>query len=341
MNVHYNVWNISHKDFPLEGSVHDQIRFVLQYAVLAPSTHNIQPWLFRVGEEICDFLFDPKARLPYGDKEQRYAMISIGAALENFIIACRAFQMNPTIQYTPNEEVVARVTVEKSLGFNPESEDVLGAIIDRVNVRGVFEKRSISNEIIDVYKKTIDTENCTVHFCTDIERITGAAEATAQGLRKAHGNKSFRQEMAHHIISNISKSPVGIPGYTMNLPLLFSLIVPKIIYHCDLSAVLAKLNFKSVVSAGVVCIVTTKYWNKKSWIEAGQISERIILEGQSRKISSSVYVAATEFEDTTKKIQTMLKTDEKPVFLFCMGYMKKKYRHAQRLTSEEKIIPLS
>lgn len=338
MNIYHQVWNVSHTTFPSSGQLREQIKFVLQYAVLAPSTHNIQPWLFRIGEQTCDFLFDPKAQLPYGDKEQRYSTISIGAALENFVIACRAFRMNPTVVYMPGKEVLAQVRVEKSAGFDTEFEGVLTALVERVNVRGVFEKKSISDEIIDEFKGAIDTENCTVHICTDAKRINCAAEATAMGLREAHGDKFFRQEMARHIISNISKSPTGIPGYTMNLPLLFSLIVPKIIYHHDLSAILAKLNYKSIVSASAVCVITTKQWDKKSWIEAGRIAERIILHGQSRKISSSVYVAATEFEDTSKKIQIMLNTDERPAFFFCMGYMKKKYKHAQRLTAKQKII---
>lgn len=38
--------NIS--DFPEKGSLEFQIKFVLNYAILAPSTHNSQPWLFKI-----------------------------------------------------------------------------------------------------------------------------------------------------------------------------------------------------------------------------------------------------------------------------------------------------
>jgi nitroreductase len=37
--------------FPSAASTSEKLRFLLAYAVLAPSGHNSQPWLFRLGEE--------------------------------------------------------------------------------------------------------------------------------------------------------------------------------------------------------------------------------------------------------------------------------------------------
>src|SRR5690606_3392640 len=41
-------WAIDPSEFPEGGSVGEQLAFLLRYAVLAPSTHNTQPWRFRV-----------------------------------------------------------------------------------------------------------------------------------------------------------------------------------------------------------------------------------------------------------------------------------------------------
>jgi nitroreductase len=35
-------------DFPIAGTPAEQLRFLLHYAVLAPSGHNSQPWLFKI-----------------------------------------------------------------------------------------------------------------------------------------------------------------------------------------------------------------------------------------------------------------------------------------------------
>ena len=38
--------------FSLENFT-EKIKFLLQYAILAPSTHNIQPWRFTIKEKSC------------------------------------------------------------------------------------------------------------------------------------------------------------------------------------------------------------------------------------------------------------------------------------------------
>jgi nitroreductase len=41
-------WNISETPFPAANQPMEQLRFLLLYAILAPSTHNTQPWLFKI-----------------------------------------------------------------------------------------------------------------------------------------------------------------------------------------------------------------------------------------------------------------------------------------------------
>ena len=44
----FDAWAVRETDYPEDGPIEDQLRFCLRYAILAPSTHNSQPWLFRV-----------------------------------------------------------------------------------------------------------------------------------------------------------------------------------------------------------------------------------------------------------------------------------------------------
>jgi hypothetical protein len=41
-NSELEPWNILEDKFPFEGSYHDKLRFFLNYAILAPSSHNTQ-----------------------------------------------------------------------------------------------------------------------------------------------------------------------------------------------------------------------------------------------------------------------------------------------------------
>ncbi|HUM82048.1 MAG TPA: hypothetical protein PLQ38_09745, partial [Methanothrix sp.] len=45
------VWNLNESDFPADSSQpHEKMAFLLNYAILAPSSHNSQPWKFHVSD---------------------------------------------------------------------------------------------------------------------------------------------------------------------------------------------------------------------------------------------------------------------------------------------------
>jgi hypothetical protein len=43
-----NVWDVSQQDFPESAAIETQLRFLLRFAILAPSPKNSQPWAFSV-----------------------------------------------------------------------------------------------------------------------------------------------------------------------------------------------------------------------------------------------------------------------------------------------------
>lgn len=38
-----DIWNVQETDFPVTGTPEEKLKFVLNYAILAPSSHNTQP----------------------------------------------------------------------------------------------------------------------------------------------------------------------------------------------------------------------------------------------------------------------------------------------------------
>ena len=81
MAVMSDPWKVSDDIFPRSGEAEERLRFLLNYAVLAPSGHNTQPWLFRVGNGEVDLYADRTRGLPVVDPEDRALVISCGAAL--------------------------------------------------------------------------------------------------------------------------------------------------------------------------------------------------------------------------------------------------------------------
>lgn len=70
-------------------------------AVLAPSAHNTQPWLFRVAPSRIDLFADPARNIGTMDPLRRELQISLGCALENVVLAAPRHCKVPTVSLMP------------------------------------------------------------------------------------------------------------------------------------------------------------------------------------------------------------------------------------------------
>ncbi|WP_243663734.1 nitroreductase family protein [Rhodothermus marinus] len=84
-------WQVAEHDFPRYATPEAQLRFLLNYAVLAPSVHNTQPWRFRVVGSEVELYADRTRALAVADPEDRQLIMSCGAALFHLQVAMRHF----------------------------------------------------------------------------------------------------------------------------------------------------------------------------------------------------------------------------------------------------------
>ena len=97
-------------------------RALIAAAILAPSYWNTQPWRFEVDPTELRLTLDPVRTMPRCDPDQRFTQMSLGAALENLLVAARAWGQQPNVQYLPwgaptrpgAPLVAARITWEPS-----------------------------------------------------------------------------------------------------------------------------------------------------------------------------------------------------------------------------------
>src|SRR5690242_4716936 len=71
-------------------AIRDRLRAALGYAVLAPSSHNTQPWRFALREDSVEVYADRSRALRVVDPDGRELAISCGAALFHLRLAMRA-----------------------------------------------------------------------------------------------------------------------------------------------------------------------------------------------------------------------------------------------------------
>jgi nitroreductase len=107
-------WQISEADFPAAGSPAEKLRFLLGYAILAPSGHNTQPWLFRIIDDRVELYADRTRALPVVDPEDRALTISCGASLFHLHIAMKHFGFAGKVEALPSPDdpdLLARISL--------------------------------------------------------------------------------------------------------------------------------------------------------------------------------------------------------------------------------------
>lgn len=89
--MQHNSWAVPEKEFQMKVRWSDRLQFLSRYAILAPSSHNTQPWKFRVVDGQIEVFMDEERWLRVADDDQRELPLSIGCALENLLIAAEHF----------------------------------------------------------------------------------------------------------------------------------------------------------------------------------------------------------------------------------------------------------
>ena len=81
------------------GAEPDLRRWALSYAILAPNSHNRQPWLVDLSAPDAITLYvDRERMLPMTDPWFRQIIVSQGTFLESLVIALRERGVEPTVQ---------------------------------------------------------------------------------------------------------------------------------------------------------------------------------------------------------------------------------------------------
>lgn len=170
----WDEWN------PPGGDVLDLVRA----AVLAPSAHNTQPWLFRVAPSRIDLVADPARNIGTMDPLRRELQISLGCALENVVLAAPRHGKAPTVSLMPapaDQTHVARIDLAPA----PVSTSPLAdAIPHRHTNRSAYDTaRPLPQATLGALGGLIDTPDIDVVWFTGTEDKRAFGDLTVRATR--------------------------------------------------------------------------------------------------------------------------------------------------------------
>ncbi len=172
-----------------------QLREIVRYATLAPSAHNSQCWRFRVQDLSIAILPDLSRRTPVVDPDDHHLYVSLGCAIENLILASRAFGFAAQAEFNPVSGVTS-VVLEHSLA---DESFLFNAIPDRQCTRSDFDGMPLSNQELRQLETAGTGRNIRVLLLTEREAMERVLEYVVHGNTLQVNNPAFVTELKNWI----------------------------------------------------------------------------------------------------------------------------------------------
>ena len=316
-------WGVSDADYPKDGDAEGRLRFLLRYAILAPSGHNTQPWLFAVDDGAIEVYADRARALPVVDPDDRELTISCGAALETLCIAMRHFGHRGAVRLAPDpgdEDLLARVTLGEGDPSSRDEEELFRGIPRRHSNRQAFEARDVPGALAD--RLVADAEVHGAWLClVRGEDRAAVADLVAEGDRVQMADKRFRRELAAWVHPNRSRSRDGMRGYGFGFGNLMSHGGPLAIRAFDLGKGQAAKDRELAQGSPLLAVLGTAADDPASWLSSGRALQRVLLRARTSDVWSSYLNQPIEVEALRPRLaETIGKPGQFPQLIMRLGY---------------------
>lgn len=318
-----SAWILDEADFYEIESRRDQIEFLLRYAVLAPSSHNTQPWSFKVTDDGVEVYVDYARRLPIADPDHRELLMSVGAAITNLRVAAAHFGFETTALYpaSPEETMPAAViAIRETCASDPGLRSLCSAIICRRTNRGEFDPRPIDDAARMALCGFVDDFCEFVRFVLPHDRPR-TAELVANADRLLFRSDAFRTELTHWIRDNDTTASDGICADAFGIPDALAGISPWLLRRFDIGSAQARRNREMVQDAAALLAITADD-DKTSLIRAGEVLERLLLLLTQLGLQYSFLNEPVEVSDVRTELWSMIRSQRPPQLLVRVGYGK-------------------
>ena len=273
-------WEIDAVHYPADASPQERMRFLLGYAILAPSGHNTQPWLFRLVPNGVELIADRTRCLPVVDPYDRALVISCGAALGHLRTAMRFFGEEPSITLLPDgddSDLLARVTFAGAREPSPSDRVLFQAITRRRTTRRSYIAESLPAGMAATLLAGAASEQCELALISDDQGKRAVAALVAQGDRAQMGNPAFRRELASWVHSRRAASRDGMSGAAFGMPDVLSAVGRLVIRTFDMGDRQAASDEAIANGSPALLVLATSGDEAGDWLRAGMALSSILL----------------------------------------------------------------
>lgn len=287
---------------------------LVQAATLAPSSHNTQPWLFRIGGSTIELLADRTRALPVNDPEDRELTISCGCALLNLRIAAAAAGLRAEVLMLPDGsmgDLLARIRVAPIAAPSLDAE-LQGAMAERRTYRERFDSTPVDPDVLRSLAEAAASEGATLTVLETPEQRLHAAALVAEGDSVQWANPSWRRELAAWMHPRRR-------GDGLTLPALAVPVAQMVVRTFDMGNGVAAKDRQLADESPVLAVLATAGDTPHDWLAAGQALQRLLLLAVSRGLQASYLNQPVQIASLRPKLQQLTRRPGHAQLLLRLG----------------------
>ena len=327
-----NAWQVRETNFPRARDAAQKLAFLLRYAVLAPSSHNTQPWKFAIGRDEIALFINKDRWLRVADADQRELYTSLGCALENLLIAAENFGYRHQVTYFPepsNLQLVAAVEFldgGEPARFRPP--ELFAALTCRHTNHKRYEDRAVSAADRERLRAAVVEDGISLYLTDDmgvkrrVDRLTNRADA------HQFADPSFREELDYWI----GEGAFGTPWLLAKLAQLAG-------GYLDSGGFAAKPDADVLMNAPVFGLLYSEENDRRAQVLVGQAFERLYLTATTLGLRLQPLSQLVAVPPTRDQLHGLLSVEhrfaQQP---FRLGYAEPEPAHTPRRAIEEAMV---
>ncbi|WP_372621181.1 Acg family FMN-binding oxidoreductase [Falsiroseomonas sp.] len=301
-----------------------RLRFLLNYAVLAPSGHNTQPWLFRLrGDDLLELRADRSRALPVVDPADRALTISCGAALANLRHAAAALgeALEVTVLPDPGDrDLLAAIRGLGPCPAAPASARLLRAITARRTTRFAFAPDPVPEPLrVEAIAAAEEAGAARLHWFDAPARRHALAALVAEGDRIQMADPAFRHELSAWMRSRRGAGRDGLSGAAFGMPDLFTFAAALVVRTFDMGAGQAARDQELAEGSPALAVLATPGDTPRDWIATGEALQRTLLAVTAGGFTASFLNQSIEVASLRPRLAAELGEPGVPQILLRIG----------------------
>ena len=291
----------THTPFGMTGSLADlqpvapaaqRLRDLVKSAILAPSSHNSQPWIFHIPIN-CAFVelyADRTRRLPVVDPDDRELTMSCGSALYGLRLAARHAGYTDLVELLPDEDdrdLLARLHLGAPYTTSADEEALFAAMEKRRTNRRPFVARTIPEDVLEAMCRDAASDGAMLTILRTQDERARTATVIAGADRIQWSDPAFRRELAAWMHPNHTGSRDGMAGYAFGFGDWASYVGPLVMRTFDLGRGRAARDQELALGSPYMAILWTVGDRPRDWIAAGEALQHLLLRAATAGVSAS------------------------------------------------------